>query len=46
MEPKYGLSSVCHETCDVQSLNRHTDIQTDRKVITDVNKYPLSPLSS
>ena len=35
MQPKYGLTSLCDQNCGVQSVNKHTDRHTDRKVKTD-----------
>ena len=32
MQTKYGLTSLCDPNCGVQSMNRHTDKRTERKV--------------
>ena len=32
MQPKYGFASLCDQNYGVESVNRHTDKRTDRKI--------------
>ena len=38
MKPKYGTTNLYDQNCGVQSADRRTDRQTDRKLKTAVTK--------